>query len=61
LLEVGRGVDGLGDEGWGGDEGEGQDDAAWHSDSLKELCFQRIMTMKESIPQGLKPRFRGEV
>jgi hypothetical protein len=34
LLEVGGGVDGLGDEGWGGDEGEGQDDAAWHSDSL---------------------------
>jgi hypothetical protein len=33
-LHVGGGVDGLGDEGWGGDEGEGQDDAAWHSDSL---------------------------
>jgi hypothetical protein len=34
LLHVGGGVDGLGDEGWGGDEGEGQDDAAWHSCSL---------------------------
>jgi hypothetical protein len=37
LLHVGGGVDGLGDEGWGGDEGEGQDDAAWHSGSLKGL------------------------
>jgi len=34
LLHVRVGVDGLSDEGWGGDEGEGQDDARWHSDSL---------------------------
>jgi hypothetical protein len=45
LLEVGGGVGGLGEEGWGGDEGEGQDDAAWHSDSLDWLW-------NESIPQG---------
>ena len=34
LLHVGGGVDGLGVEGGGGDESEGQDDAAWHSDSF---------------------------
>jgi hypothetical protein len=27
-------VDGLSEEGGGGDEGEGQDDAAWHSGSF---------------------------
>jgi len=37
LLHVGGAVDGLGVERGGGDEGEGQDDAARHSDSLKGL------------------------
>jgi hypothetical protein len=45
LLHVGSGVDGLGDEGWRGDEGEGQDDAAGHACSLWWLW-------NESIPQG---------
>jgi hypothetical protein len=40
-------------EGWCGDKGEGQDDAAGHA------CSFGLWLWKESIPQGLKPVSSG--